>query len=240
MGLTHTPRVIATVARGLWHHRIHGKQAKVSSPTGPAGTGFSAQDPFVYTGRVGLLDVDYLGHLNNAAYLQHAELARWLWTASRGYLLTMLGDNCHFLLASSSIRYRREIRPVFQTFQIDTFVAGIDERNVYAVQNFRYPPSISEKKEERISAQMILRGVLTKHREVVNPMEYFERRCSIDREILEQLRVPSSSPASFDRDGSTVSSHQVLQRYIDLEESLKEVASLDDDILEKRKEQHQK
>jgi acyl-CoA thioesterase FadM len=118
MGLIHTPRTIAAIARGLWKPEMKG-------------VGFHPSIPHIYESRVGVLDADYMGHMNNASTLTHAELARWEMTATSGALNTMYRTNTHFMVASSAVRYRREVRPIFRKFQIETVVGGIDDRNIW-------------------------------------------------------------------------------------------------------------
>lgn len=69
----HNTRIAGTVAMGLLRR-------KTQPP--PAGLGL----PHVYRARAGFLDLDGYLHLNNGAYLLHAELARWNWMAHAGLL----------------------------------------------------------------------------------------------------------------------------------------------------------
>ncbi len=116
MGIVHTPRVLATLAKSMFQ-----SSNKLIGIT----------EPHKYYGRAGLFDVDYLGHLNNAAYLSHAEYARWSMSATNGWLEAGIKHNSHYVLTSASCRYRAEIRPVFRKFEIQTIVAGIDEKNLW-------------------------------------------------------------------------------------------------------------
>ena len=121
MGLVHTPRVISSVLKGVYRH---------SSP-GPKTIGFGPQNIHSYYSRLGLFDVDYLGHMNNAAFLNHAEYARWELTATSGMLQHMYKTNTHYFVAANAIRYRRELRPLFRRFEVQTHVAGLDDRNIW-------------------------------------------------------------------------------------------------------------
>ena len=120
MGIIHTPRVLATIAKGMM---------KKSKTENRLGIGFV--DPHKYYARAGLFDVDYLGHLNNAAYFNHAEYARWEMSATNGWLEAMMKNNAHYFLTSASCRYRAEIRPVFRKFEIQSIVAGMDDKNLW-------------------------------------------------------------------------------------------------------------
>jgi hypothetical protein len=119
MGLVHVPRVIASVAKGFYRKGID------------KSVGFGLDNPHIYQARAGLFDVDSFGHVNNAAYLTHAELARWEHSASNGLLNQMYNHGVGFYAVSTAVRYRRQIRPVFRKFQVDTTIAGIDDRNLW-------------------------------------------------------------------------------------------------------------
>ena len=198
MGLVHTPRVLASIARGLMKRR--------ADPTAPM-TGLGADHPYIYTARAGLFDIDYLGHLNNSAYLNHAELARWEMTAKSGVMQGMIKHQVNFLVAGSAIRYRREIRPLYRKFQIDTVIAALDDdKNIWVTQDFRYP-------NDRIRAQLVLRAVLTQGRSVIDPRVVFEEYAGLDKELVESL---------YER------KDVLLDRYASLEESFRQAASDDD------------
>lgn len=120
MGIIHTPRVLATIAKGM-----------MKKPNSPIRSRIGVIEPHKYFARAGLFDVDYLGHLNNAAFLNHAEYARWEMSAVNGWLEAMMKNNAHYFLTSASCRYRAEIRPIFRKFEIQSIVAGMDEKNLW-------------------------------------------------------------------------------------------------------------
>jgi hypothetical protein len=116
MGLVHTPRVLLTLAQAMRQ---------------PSNKLIGITEPHVYYGRAGLFDVDYLGHLNNAAYLNHSEYARWSMSAVNGWLQAGYQHGSHFVLTSASCRYRAEIRPVFRKFKIETMITGMDDKHMW-------------------------------------------------------------------------------------------------------------
>lgn len=119
MGVIHTPRVIASVARGLWKKSASDhKLIDISKPQ-------------KYVARAGLFDVDYLGHMNNAVYFNHAEYARWEMTAVNGMLSAMFRSNSHFVLTSTTCRYRAEVRPLFRQFEVQSNVGGMDAKSIW-------------------------------------------------------------------------------------------------------------
>lgn len=206
MGLVHTPRVLMSLAKGFVKRR--------NDPVSTL-TGIGTANPYVYKARAGLFDVDYLGHLNNASYLSHAELARWEMIAYNGVLEDMIRNKVNFLVAGSTVRYRREIRPLFRQFQIDTSVAGLDERNIWMTHNFRYPiPGRS-----RIRAQIIVRGVAVQGRQIIDPRAFFRDMAGIDKDVVERVTMPHVSLIEVEK---------LLEHYVALEDSLRDVAAKDD------------
>ena len=143
MGIIHIPRVMAAIARGQYRRRrlsqklqLHDDNSNNANTTAArnqdfVGSGFGLSNPHVYAGRCGIFDVDIFGHMNNASYLSHAEYARWDCTAYNGLMETMLSTRTMFIVASSSIKYRREIKPIFKKFDIHTYIAGLDPRNIW-------------------------------------------------------------------------------------------------------------
>lgn len=71
MGLVHTPRVIFTIAKGLLTGK--GKLSRNIPTNSVLGVGDNFHS---YQARAGVFDVDYLGHMNNASFLAHCEMAR--------------------------------------------------------------------------------------------------------------------------------------------------------------------
>ena len=146
MGIIHIPRVIAAIARGQYRRRRLVQKLQLQDNNNESnttanqrhvynqdfvGSGFGLSNPHVYNGRCGILDIDIFGHMNNASYLSHAEYARWDCTAYNGLMETMLSTRTMFIVASSSIKYRREIKPLFKQFVLHTYIAGLDPRNIW-------------------------------------------------------------------------------------------------------------
>lgn len=118
MGLVHTPRVILSTAKGWLRKGSIGKEVGYTKP-------------YKYYARAGLFDVDYMGHMNNASFLSHAELARWEMTAANGFIEAMMKSNIHFVVQSTTARYRAEVRPIFRKFQVDSTLCAVDEKNAW-------------------------------------------------------------------------------------------------------------
>ena len=95
MVLIHLPRVAASIASGLL------------TPFAPASTRLAISSPHIYRARAGVFDVDQFGHMNNAAYLVHCEMARWQLSAASGLLARAAKRKMIFLVGATAVRYRR-------------------------------------------------------------------------------------------------------------------------------------
>ena len=166
-----------------------------------------------------------------AAYLTHAELARWELTSYNGMLQTMLKQQVHFLVVGTTIRYRKEIRPMFGKFQIDTTMCGLDERNLYMMHQFRtIAPSSSSttKKESRIMAQMIVQGVAVQNgRTVINPATFLKDNIGFDTNLIDNIMLSKMTKSSTEKSDNNIIV-ELLDRYAVLEETMKKATAEDD------------
>mmetsp|Transcript_132079 Transcript_132079/g.196765 ORF Transcript_132079/g.196765 Transcript_132079/m.196765 type:complete len:210 (+) Transcript_132079:153-782(+) len=205
MTIVHTPRVIASVVRGL-RNRSQSHQQHV---------GLTPSNPHKYQSRVGVFDIDYLGHLNNAAFLSHAEYARWEMTAANGLLQAMYNSDTHFMVTSSSCRYRAQVRPLFKRFEVHSVVGGMDDKNLWIYQTFRYP----NKGDDRVRAQILVKGVTARKGKVVDPREFLVQEAGFDPAIIESLSRPCDIASIED----------MITQFEELEESYRHSARLDDE-----------
>lgn len=227
MGLIHTPRTLASIAKGLWrrHQLLGGASTTVTQPSSKGSQtpiGFGLGNAYRYKSRVGLFDVDYLGHMNNAAYLSHAEFARWEMMSCNGLLSHFFKSKMHFIVASTAVRYRQEIRPLFGSFVVESFVAAMDERSVWIFQNFVTP------KDGRLRTQVIVQGVLVAasgpKKGVTKPADVFTESMGVDKDVVASLCVPLSSENDTDQDVFH-NINEVIGNYSKLETSVRELAS---------------
>ena len=86
--------------------------------------------------RVGLQDIDFNLHLNNARYLSFMDYGRVHLTAATGILTPMLREKWVPLVGSVSITYRRSLG-LFAPFTLSTRVLCWDEKWFYMEQVFR-------------------------------------------------------------------------------------------------------
>jgi len=86
--------------------------------------------------RVGLQDIDFNLHLNNARYLSFMDYGRVHLMAATGILTPMLLEKWTPLVGSVSITYRRSL-DLFQPFTLSTRVLCWDEKWFYMEQVFR-------------------------------------------------------------------------------------------------------
>ena len=78
MGLIHTPRTIYSVLNGVYKRQIFLRQqnplptattaTSIGTPKNTMTIGLEQTNPHLYQARLGLFDVDYLGHMNNGAF----------------------------------------------------------------------------------------------------------------------------------------------------------------------------
>ena len=144
---THVPRVLWSVFRGAY--------LKPQPLTG------LPSRPHIYSARVNaLLDIDQFMHMNNASYAVHFEMARWEMGAANGLTAKCFKENIAFIVASSAIRFRKELKPL-QPFEIHTECHSADERSMHIVQ--------IAKQGDRVYAGQLCRAVLRQGRELVSP-----------------------------------------------------------------------
>jgi acyl-CoA thioesterase FadM len=193
------------------------------------------QSFFSKTKRKSPTDVDYLGHMNNASSLTHAEYARWEWTAESGMLQTLMKSNTHFMVASAAVRFRRQIRPIFRKFEVQTRLSGIDDTSFWVYQTFRYP----EADNDRIRTQVLIKGVATRGRNVIPPRTVLEDLMDIPSEIVDGMMIqqPSFPPTMNDvsgddegdvRDDESKQIQTMLTSFQQLDESFRGAAGADD------------
>lgn len=205
--------------------------------------GIGRANPHIYSARLGLFDVDYLGHMNNgefihteyndfdprfsnifslgrnsqcaectAAYLSHAEYARWEMCAENGLIEVMAREKSHFVVAGSAIRYRKEMRPIFARFAIESSICGLDDRIIWIQHNFR------STKSPRIVAQVLVQGAVVRERQTVSPIDFFKNKLDLDGSVVDEMITCDEAVALQLRD------------YAALDNSMRTYASIDDKI----------
>ena len=142
------------------------------------GAGFSV--PHVMRTRCGLLDVDSFGHMNNAAYFTHCELARWQLIAEVGALTVMQRERLIFLVGSTVTRFRREVQP-FQPFEVHTQMLGWDERSMV------YEHNIKLSADSPPLSQTLCRAVIKSKGKLVSPEDFFAAM-GLPSELIESRR----------------------------------------------------
>lgn len=148
--LIHLPRVALAIMRG-----------RAQRARAPVGVGF--RSPHVYSARAGpLFDVDGFGHMNNAAYLTHCELARWELTAASGLLEYSIRERCAFIVGSTALSYKREIKP-FQRFEIRSQLVDHDDKWMTIAHEFVAPES------GEILAMTVCRAVMKQRGGTLSP-----------------------------------------------------------------------
>lgn len=217
VGLVHTPRTLFSIGKGLARRRTAGEAA---SSLG----GIGEHNPFVSTGRAGLFDTDYLLHMNNAAYLSHAEYARWELCAYNGLLHSMYHHGVNFMVSGTAIRFRKEVKPILRKFEVHSFVAHVDERHLWIYHAFRYPPGGND--PGRVRAHAVCQGLAVQGRTVLDPRMYLKDMVGIDADAIDAISSGGSNEAN-DQDIFG----ELIDRYSSMEEVFKAAATKDDEAV---------
>ena len=248
MAILHTPRTLAAIGRGMLKRRRRLAATTTTTDSvvdnkfvgfGPLGTTENnhKQDDddnaHIYRSRPNVLwDADYLGHMNNAAYLTHAEYARWEWTAENGALGAMYQKGTHFVVTNSAIRFRREIS-LFDKFEIHSSLQAIDDRHLWMQQTFRSDNSNSNSNKKdsegkgRILAQVLVQAVAVQNRKVVPPSTMLDA-IGVPGDVAESLMwEDDDSKDNANKDEAVF----FLQRFKDLDVAFRKEATADDERL---------
>jgi|TARA_B100000795_G_C22562969_1_gene347087 acyl-CoA thioesterase FadM len=112
MVFTFSLRVIATICKGL----IQGRN--IPTPIKP-------DQVMTTVHRCWLRDIDFFGHMNNAIYFRHFELARWELLPRTGLLQHAIKENWMFLAVEQDAKYLKMVRP-FQQFECRSTIEVAD------------------------------------------------------------------------------------------------------------------
>lgn len=85
--------------------------------------------------RVGLRDIDFNLHINNARYLIYMERARWDQSIQTNLWSALLKHKFNFVVASIEVGYIRELN-LFKKFTVESTYLGWDEKYFYLEQRF--------------------------------------------------------------------------------------------------------
>jgi YbgC/YbaW family acyl-CoA thioester hydrolase len=87
------------------------------------------------TFKVGLMDIDFNMHINNARYMVFMERARWDHPVQTNTWDVMLKEKLNFIVAGIEMGYIREIR-YGKRFEVESRYLGWDEKYFYLEQRF--------------------------------------------------------------------------------------------------------
>ena len=166
--MIHLPRTAYHVGRGLWQAR------QAAGGIGPPAVALGLTVPHVYSGRVGLLDTDVNGHLNNAAYLVNCEMARWEWVGASGLLQHAVKEKIAFIIASTAVRFRREIK-LGQRYEVSTMLSSWDERSGVIRHEFTAPG-----RPDDVLSQVLCKCVFKRGRETLAPEAVLRAAGAVD------------------------------------------------------------
>lgn len=80
-------------------------------------------------------DLDVLGHMNNGVYLSIMDLGRMDQLIRAGVWDSFRTHGYYPVVASETITFRRSLQP-WQAYDVETRIAGYDEKAVYVEQRF--------------------------------------------------------------------------------------------------------
>lgn len=86
--------------------------------------------------RVGITDIDFNFHMNNAKYLNKMEMGRWIESYENGLLPILKKEKVLFFVAAIEITFLKEMK-VFEKYQVETTMVGADEKYIYMEQMLR-------------------------------------------------------------------------------------------------------
>jgi acyl-CoA thioesterase FadM len=245
MGLIHTPRVLTSIARGWIQRRNHLRSierpsvatiaaasvAPIEAPSAlhlPPASGMGPNHGrYVYEARAGLIDYAF-GHLNNAAYLTHAELARWQMLAYAGLFPHMTRTSTHLVVAGTTIRYRKEIKPFRCKFRIESYFGRIENQRLWTIHDFFVPGSSSSLglASAKSRAQLVVPCVWVRKGKVVDPQCYLQE-AGVDEATIQSL-CGDTSDANDDGTSTNSILKDVTSQYAALEESMRRMDLLRD------------
>ncbi len=85
--------------------------------------------------RVGITDIDFNLHINNARYLIYMERARWDQAIQNNLWTNLVKNKFNFVVASIEVGYIRELN-LFKKFTVESTYLGWDEKYFYLEQRF--------------------------------------------------------------------------------------------------------
>jgi acyl-CoA thioesterase FadM len=108
---------------------------------------------------VRLSEIDVNWHMNQAAYLQVAELSRTDWVLRSGVWSELRAQGIKPVVADQQVVYRRELKPL-ERYQLDTRAVAVDGRLLAVETHFL----VADLVHARVTAKLIFlrkRHVLT-------------------------------------------------------------------------------
>jgi YbgC/YbaW family acyl-CoA thioester hydrolase len=110
--------------------------------------------------RVGLADIDFNMHINNARYMVFMERARWDHPVQTASWDLMLKEKLNFIVAGIEMGYIREIR-LGARFEVESRYLGWDDKYVYLEQRFLV--------KDKIYAYGLVKGVFLQRGKLAKP-----------------------------------------------------------------------
>ena len=94
------------------------------------------------------------------------EMARWEMAAANGLARITINESIAFIVASSAVRFRRELRPL-QSFEIHSELVAASDKDMHFLQ--------IAKSRDKVCAGSVVRAVLRRGRERLSPREVLSK-----------------------------------------------------------------
>jgi acyl-CoA thioesterase FadM len=179
--------------------------------------------------------------MNNAAFLSHAEYARTQMCAENGILEACIRYKAGFVITSSTLRFRQQLGPFGQAFQVETSLVGLDERNAWLLQNFRKTKHKNkdggqqqQQLQQRCLSQVLVQTSLVERGKVVDPRSWLVEKAHIHANVVDSVNLPlvkdDDDNNSDDHDDEThvAMMQAILDRSNDLAAALRRAIAIDD------------
>ena len=135
------------------------------------------QRSHVLQSQVTLLDIDTNRHVNHAAIIYSAEIARWSFLGETG--MSQFKDKWVFMVGSQSAKYKKEMFWRMK-YNVLTDLDAIDNKWFYVTHNFM------DQKNEAMHAQVLVKFIILKNGKFVEPAEAL-REIGYTEEVISEI-----------------------------------------------------
>ena len=149
--------------------------------------------PHVWSSINTIFDTDMHLHMNNAAYVRCAELARWAYATERG-LFNKLLKRMFFIVASQHFVYRAPI-PFMSRYEVHSRIGLLDDKWIILRQTFVRPKT--HKKGFKVYADGIIKAIIKDRTGKLNKKEALFKAFEISESQTEAMKWPQNMQIFF-------------------------------------------